>query len=176
VVIIVMGVAASGKTTVGGRLASRLGWAFHDADDRHPAANVEKMARGEPLTDADRAPWLDALRRVIDEALARGEHAVLACSALRRSYRDRLRPAPSTERTGPSPVRFVYLRASPDLVAARAAARPGHFMPAALVPSQFAALEEPDDALVVDAAEPPDALVDRIVAALSPEPPGPGRT
>jgi len=150
--LVVMGVSGSGKTTVGSRLAGELGWEFLDADAFHPPANLAKMAAGEPLTDADRDPWLAALAAALAERLADGRGAVLACSALRRSYRDRLRAA------GPA-LAFLYLRTDPALARGRVAARGGHFFPARLVDSQFAALEEPDpatepDVVVVDADAP----------------------
>ncbi len=160
-VILVMGVAGSGKTTVGRALAHRLGSAFLDADDLHPAANVEKMRAGHPLTDADRAPWLDAIATWID---ARGAGAcVIACSALKRAYRARLR-------RGRDGFRLVFLRGDEALIQARAAHRPGHYWPASLTASQFADLEPPgpDEApIAVDAAQPLDAVVDAVVARLA---------
>ncbi len=154
--IVVMGVAGSGKTTVGRRLADALGWPFYDGDDFHPLANVEKMARGDALTDADRAPWLDALASLI--AGADGTSAVLACSALKGAYRKRLA-------TGTDAVFFVYLRASVEVIRERLAARRGHFFDPDLLESQFAALEEPAEALTLDATRPPEALVAAIRAA-----------
>lgn len=167
--LVVIGVSGSGKTTVGRRLAAELGWEFLDADAFHPPENVAKMAAGQPLTDADRAPWLAALARVLAEAVGAGRGVVLACSALKRAYRDVLRSA------GPG-VAFLYLRCEPDLVRERVAARPGHFFPAALVDTQFAALEEPDpavedDVLVADARAPLEGYTrewaERRLAALS---------
>jgi gluconokinase len=161
VVVIVMGVAGSGKTTVGVALADALGWRFIDADDHHLPASIAKMAAGQPLDDADRLPWLDHLRGIIVEALDRGESLVLACSALKVAYRLRLsggKPDPQ--------VRFVYLHGDRDLFAARLAARPGHFMKVGMLDSQLAALERPSDALSLDASLPPATLVDRIRAAL----------
>ena len=152
-VIIVMGVAGSGKTTVGTALAVALGWRFVDADDHHSPASVAKMARGEPLDDADRRPWLDDLRAIIEEALARGDGLVLACSALKASYRARLAPAGAGGR-----VRFVYLAGTPELHG-RLAQRAGHFMKAAMLDSQLATLEAPADALAVDAALPVAPIV-----------------
>lgn len=154
-VIILMGVAGAGKTTVGVRLAAALGWSFLDGDALHPSSNVDKMRRGIALTDADRAPWLERLRGAIEHYLAMGEPAVIACSALRRSYRARLRVDPR--------VRFVYLRGAEPLLRARLAARRGHYAGEALLASQLAALEEPRAALVLDAGLPVDALVERIV-------------
>lgn len=143
-VIVLMGVAGAGKTTVGRRLAAELGWPFLDADDFHPVANVEKMARGAALTDADREGWLRALQERLIGLLREGGTGILACSALKQTYRDQL-AAPGKV------VRFVYLRAGHDLAAHRLRTRSSHFMKADLLPSQFAALEEPDGVLTVDA-------------------------
>jgi gluconokinase len=141
-IVVVMGVCGCGKTTVGKALAAALGWRFFDADDFHPPANIEKMAAGIPLTDADRWPWLDRLAAEMGAIERAGGHAVLACSALRQAYRDRLAVA--------GDVRFVHLRGDRATIAARVAARPGHYMPATLVDSQFAALELPAEAIDVD--------------------------
>jgi gluconokinase len=138
VFVIVMGVSGCGKTTVGRVLAQRLGWPYVDGDDLHPAANVAKMAAGHPLTDADRWPWLRAIRHQLDEWAAAGIDGVLACSALRRAYRDVLRD-------GPGELRFAFLDVDPDVLAARLAHRAGHFMPSALLASQLATLEPPTD-------------------------------
>jgi len=156
-VIVVMGVAGSGKTTTGRALAAALGWAFVDADDRHSPANIEKMRAGTPLTDADREPWLASLHATIARALDRREHLVLACSALKRRYRAMLRG----ECRG---VRFVYLEATESALTRRLSHRPGHFAGPPLLASQLAALEKPgdDEAMTVDATWPPD----RIVAAV----------
>lgn len=154
-VVLVMGVTASGKTTVGRQLATELGWSFADADDFHPPANIAKMSAGVPLNDDDRAPWLAALRRHIDDLRARGENAVVACSALKARYR--------TELIGNPPAgRIVYLRADPALIKERLARRSGHFMPPELADSQFATLEVPTDALPVEAAQPPAVLASAI--------------
>lgn len=158
-IVVVMGPSGAGKTTVGRRLADALGWAFHDGDDLHPAANVEKMARGESLTDADRAGWLAILRALIDDLGRRAESAVLACSALRASYRDVLAH-------GRDDVRFVYLRVPPEELRRRLEVRRGHFMKAGMLPSQLATLEEPGDAITLDGSRDPDALVDDIRALL----------
>jgi gluconokinase len=162
-VIILMGVSGSGKTTLGKRLAAELGWPFYEGDDFHPQANIEKMARGEALTDDDRWPWLDALRAQIQTLLAQGKPAVISCSALKRAYRARLMS------THPD-VHVVYLRGTYALMQQRIAARHGHFMPAKLLMSQFETLEEPDtseNALLVDVAQPPAVLVSEIRRALA---------
>lgn len=163
-VLVVMGVSGSGKSTVAKPLATRLGWPFQEGDDLHPAANVAKMAAGHPLDDADRAPWLDAIAAWIAAHLRDGTGGVVTCSALRRAYRDRLRQA------GPG-VTFVYLKGSRTVIGERVAQRRGHFMPAALLDSQFATLEEPasdEHAIVVDIDQPVEAQIDEIVAAVAP--------
>jgi gluconokinase len=170
-VIVVMGPAASGKTTIGSRLAAAVGCPFYDGDDFHPPANVALMRAGLPLGDAERVPWLAALAALIARCVAGGAPAVLACSALRRAYRRTL-VAGVAEEARPAAVRFVYLHADPALLAARLAGRPGHFFDPALLPSQLAALEEPEGGdepapvLTVDAAADPAALVGTIRAKL----------
>jgi len=146
VIVLVMGVTGSGKTTVGQALADALGWQFHDGDDFHPEANVAKMAAGQPLTDDDRWPWLDRIADEMRRTLARGENAVFACSALKEVYRRRLQSA--------GDVRVVYLNGDAVTIADRLAERSHRYMPASLLPSQFATLEEPVDALVVDIRDP----------------------
>jgi len=153
--LVVMGVSGAGKTTVGRALARALGWPFHEGDAYHPAANVERMARGQPLTDEDRAPWLAALHDLIARSLASGEHGVLACSALRERYRAALVPASAPAGT----VRFVFLDVPAEVLRARLEHRAGHYMPPSLLPSQLRTLEPPRDALRVDGTEPPDAIV-----------------
>lgn len=150
-ILVLMGVCGCGKTTVGESLAAALRCRFLDADDFHPPANVAKMAAGEPLTDADRWPWLDRIADELRQILARGDHAVVACSALKQAYRERLQRA--------GDVRIVYLKGDEATIGARLATRQHRYMPATLLPSQFAALEEPTDALVVDIREPVDAQV-----------------
>ena len=147
-IVVMMGVTGSGKTVVGSALAKALGWPFLDGDDFHPPANVAKMASGTPLVDADRWPWLDRLAAEMGAILARGGNAVLACSALRQAYRDRL----AASAKAPGDVRFVYLKADYETIAARLAQRKHRYMPASLLASQFATLEEPTDAIVVDAS------------------------
>ena len=151
-VVVLMGVSGCGKTTIGRMLADALGWRFHDSDDDHPPANVAKMSRGEPLTDADRIPWLRILAASIRGWVLDGDRVVLACSALKQRYRDLLAD-------GSPAVRFVYLKGSPDLIRRRMEARSDHFMPPGLLDTQFAALEEPPDALTVTIDRPPAALV-----------------
>jgi gluconokinase len=154
VILVLMGVCGSGKTTVGEILAQQLAWPFFDADDFHPEANVAKMASGQPLTDTDRWPWLDGIAEEMRRVLARGGHAVLACSALKEAYRSRLQRA--------GDVRIVYLKGDQATIAARLAERHHKYMPASLLPSQFAALEEPAGALVVDIRQPIAAQVQSI--------------
>lgn len=158
-VLVIMGAAGAGKTTIGQRLAAELGWEFLDGDDLHPSGNIAKMRRGEPLTDADRAPWLARLRAYIERRLAQRRGSVVACSALRRRHREPLR-------LDPSQVRFVYLRAAYPLLRRRLHTRTGHFLPATLLESQFATLEEPREALTIEAALPVDEIVARIRAGL----------
>jgi gluconokinase len=153
-IVLLMGVCGCGKSTVGRALAAELDWPFLDADTLHPQANVAKMASGMPLTDADRWPWFD---RVVAE-MGRHTRVVVACSALKQAYRDRL--------ANGGPVRFVYLKGDAETIAPRLAGRTGHFMPPTLLASQFATLEEPDDAIVVDIAQPVAAQVETITRAL----------
>jgi len=165
-VIVVMGVSGSGKTTVGRALAERLGWIFADGDDFHPAANVAKMRAGVALTDEDRWPWLDAIAAWIRETCAHGERCIIASSALKRAYRERIR-------AGRADLRFVYLAGNYDLIAARMAERDGHYMPLSLLKSQFDTLEVPDGEgeLIVDVGDPPPAIVARVIATLGLQPP-----
>ena len=135
-VVLVMGVSGCGKTTVGSMLAERLGWTYAEADAFHPPANVAKMHAGQPLTDADRMPWLDAIGAFIDRTTADGKPAVVTCSALKRAYRDRLR-------AGRPNVSVIYLDADVETVRARLAGREGHFFPPELLASQFRDLEVP---------------------------------
>jgi gluconokinase len=161
-VLVVMGVSGSGKTTLATVLSQRLGWTLQEGDALHPPENVAKMAGGTPLTDADRWPWLDRIAASIDARLAAGENGIVTCSALRRAYRDRI--------IGTRPgVRLVFVHGTPELLAARLAARRGHFMPPGLLASQLATLEPPapeEHAITVDAAPPPDAQAAAVIAAL----------
>jgi gluconokinase len=159
-VVIVMGVSGSGKTTVGTALAERLGWTFVEGDDFHPASNVEKMASGHPLTDEDRAPWLAALRRRIDQALASNEPIVVACSALKHSYRSVLSYGVSDR------VQFVQLEVPRAVLLERLRRRHGHFMPPELLDSQLATLEHSSTAIHVNGNEPVTQIVDTIVSQL----------
>lgn len=162
VVVVVAGVSGSGKTRVGSLLAQRLGWPFDDGDGLHPAANIAKMRAGLPLTDEDRGPWLAAVAARIDKHIAAGESAVVACSALKRSYRDFLRQ-------GHLAMRIVFLRASAATLAQRVTGRPGHFFPPQLLDSQLAQEEPPDPAegcLVVDAEATPDEVAATVLTQL----------
>lgn len=153
-VVLVMGVAGAGKTTVGQLLASQLGWKFVDGDRYHSPENIQKMHAGIPLTDEDRVPWLASLRASIQEWLSADKNVVLAASMLKRKYRDEVLLSPD--------VKLVYLRVAPDLIRARLLHRQHHFMNAALVESQFADLEEPDNAFIVDAAKASTQIVSDI--------------
>ena len=157
-----MGVSGAGKSTVGTLLAARLGAPFADADAFHPPANIAKMSRGEPLTDEDRSPWLDAIGAWLDARAAAGEGGVVTCSALKRVYRDRLL-------AGRAAVRLLHLSGDVALIGARQAARADHFMPASLMASQFATLEAPGEeegAIVLSVIPAPDVVVDMAMSAL----------
>lgn len=162
IVVVMMGVSGSGKTTIAEGVAARFGWDVLEGDSFHPQSNIDKMSRGVPLDDSDRLPWLQAIAAAIDAHLAAAGSAVVACSALKRSYRDILIGARRN-------VVLVYLQGSPDLIATRVAARKGHFMPPALLDSQFAALEEPgpdEQPITVSVAPPIPAIVEAVVAAM----------
>jgi gluconokinase len=163
VFVVVMGVSGSGKTTLGKGIAERLHWRFQEGDELHPRANVEKMSRGEPLTDEDRWPWLEAIGRWLDERATAGENAVLTCSALRRTYRDRIRQ-------GRPGVRFCHVMAPAETLRERLEHRRGHYMPASLLPSQLATLEplaDDEPGVVVEAAGDPSAVLDQALRALA---------
>jgi len=156
--ILVMGVAGSGKTTIGSQLSAAIGWPFYDADDFHSPDNVRKMAAGVPLTDEDRRPWLQKLHALISDHAQRGESGVLACSALKEAYRTIL--------TDGVDVTVVYLKAEPELVRSRLDRRKGHYMPKQLIESQFLALEEPNEGIVIDADWPSEKAVATIRSKL----------
>ncbi|MBN2044238.1 MAG: gluconokinase [Anaerolineales bacterium] len=157
--IIVMGVSGCGKSSVGRGLSRALGWPFYDGDNYHPQANLDKMARGIPLTDADRQPWLEALHNLIVENLSEGRSLILACSALKESYRRILQG-------GRTDVRFVHLEGSFELIQARMQQRSGHYMKAGMLRSQFEALEPPKEAFVFSIEPPVSEIVDKIVATM----------
>jgi gluconokinase len=157
-VIVLMGVAGSGKSTVGQLLAEKVGWRFHDADDFHPPRNREKMRRGIPLDDNDRDPWLHAIRTSIVESLIRKQNAIYACSALKQVYRQFLKVNED--------VKFIYLKGPQALIADRLAKRKGHFFDRALLQTQFNDLEEPRDVFEVDISPPPNAIAELIIAGL----------
>jgi len=159
VIVILMGVTGCGKTTVGALLAEQCGWEFHDADDFHPPENVAKMKRGEALTDEDRWPWLERLHAFLLNSERQGKSLVLACSALKQAYRDRLA-------RGCAAARFVFLDGDKEMIRARLAARKGHYMNPTLLDSQFAILERPQDALRLDTGDSPAEMVRSIRQAL----------
>jgi gluconokinase len=163
--LIVMGVSGSGKSTVAAALGKRLGWRFEDGDTFHPQSNIDKMKAGHPLDDADRKPWLEAIAAEIDRVAGTGGHVIIACSALKRAYRDILIH-------GRHDVRIVYLDGSRELIASRLVKRHGHFMPPELLDSQFATLEVPgadEHVIAVSIAPPVETIVDNILAKLRDE-------
>jgi gluconokinase len=157
-VIVLMGVTGSGKTTIGRLLAEKLGWRYYDADDFHPPANIEKMTKGTPLDDGDRLPWLESLRELIRKSLECNENSVLACSALKRSYRDYL--------LIDDQVKLVYLKGDHGLIQARLNKRKGHYMDPRLLDSQFDILEEPGRGDQVEITSSPDEIVQTITKRL----------
>jgi gluconokinase len=161
-IIVVIGVSGSGKTTIGELLANQLGWRFYEGDEYHSQENIEKLTSGIPLTDDDRAPWLRRLRNVMEECRSAGADAVIACSALRQSYRTYLSEEGSD-------VRFVYLKGDYGVIRERIIRRRGHFMKNNLLKSQFSVLEEPTDAIVAHVAEEPRSIVTKIMGELFPD-------
>jgi len=158
-IVIVMGVVGSGKTTIGTLLSSQLGWTFADADDYHPQSNVDKIRSGIPLTDEDREPWLNLLRAAILAWIAADKDVVLACSALKRSYREKLSKSPQ--------VRFVYLKGTHALIAERLRSRRGHFAGESILSSQLADLEQPESAVTIDIRDSPEQIVAQIKRTLA---------
>ena len=156
--VLVMGVTGSGKTTIGRLLSAVMGWPFYDADDFHSPDNIRKMASGVPLTDEDRGPWLHQLQQLISQRNEQGENGVLACSALKLAYRRIL--------SADADVAVVYLKAQSDLIRSRLDTRVGHYMPQRLIESQFLDLEEPKEAIIIDAAGPPERIVETIRSQL----------
>jgi gluconokinase len=157
-IVVVMGVSGSGKTTIGTMLAEAIRCSFLEGDSLHSKENIEKMSQGVPLTDSDRVPWLTAIRTHILKFFNRGGNLVVGCSALGQQYREFLADG--------VPITWVYLKGSAEVIRSRLKHRPRHFMKAGMLPSQFAALEEPSDAIVVDISPPPSAIVAQILAEL----------
>jgi gluconokinase len=154
---LIMGVSGSGKTTVGKALAQNLGWAFFDADDFHPPENITKMINGLPLSDSDRAPWLASLHHLLASTIESNHHPILACSALKEKYRAQLL-------NDVEEVEIIYLKGNYDLIWSRMSAREGHYMRPEMLRSQFAALEEPEDVLVLDVSMSVEDMIDKIMA------------
>lgn len=161
IAILLMGVSGCGKTTIGWRLAEITGWPFFDGDDFHPEENVRKMASGTPLTDPDRLPWLQNLHQLIADSLTSGQSLIVACSALKESYRDILAAGIEDQ------VSLVYLKGDFDLIYQRLKDRSGHYMKPGMLESQFQVLEEPQDALVIDISTPIDNVVRELGTALN---------
>ena len=162
-IVILMGVSGVGKTTIGQVLSAKLGWPLFDADEFHSAASIEKMRSGTPLEDADRWPWLDRMNAMLVEKAGSGQSVLLACSALKQVYRDRLA-------RDIVDLRWVYLKGSFELIRKRLETRKGHYMKAGLLESQFATLEEPGDAIGLDIDDTPDAIADSILRQLQATP------
>lgn len=161
-VIILMGVAGSGKTTIGHLLSEKLGWPFYDGDDFMPAANIAKMAAGQPLNDEDRKPWLATLNQLIREHMANGRSLIVASSALKKAYRQQLSQGIADEQ-----IHFVHLKGDYSLIKERLESREGHFMKANMLTSQFETLEEPQNALVIDIGLPPAEITEQILDTLA---------
>jgi gluconokinase len=161
-ILVLMGVSGSGKTTIGTLLAQRTGWTFADADDYHPLANKQKMASGQPLDDADRAPWLATLNELILKWQSEGKGGILACSALKASYRDTL-----AHDVTPGTIHFVFLDGTEELIAQRLQARSHEFMNPKLLESQLATLERPEGAIRVSIDQPEEKIVDQVLASIS---------
>ena len=159
-IVVIMGVSGSGKTTVGRLLAQRLDWSYYEGDQYHSAANIEKMSKGVSLDDDDRMPWLASIKKEIDKCVESGSDAVIACSALRRTYRLALTASDSD-------TRFVYLKGDPAIIRQRMKSRDRHYMKASMLESQFASLEEPDDAIVIDIGISPQDIVSCIESELT---------
>jgi gluconokinase len=153
---IIMGVSGSGKSTVGKLLSDRTGWSFYDADNFHPAENIAKMSQNIPLTDSDRQPWLSQLQELIDRTIKSKDNAILACSALKSTYRDILQG-------NRQEIVWIYLRGSYQEIKTRIEQRQGHFLSANLLQNQFDTLEEPNNAIIFDIYLPPEVIVDRII-------------
>ena len=160
-IVLLMGPAGSGKTTIGKLLAAQLSWEFADGDDFHPPANITKMSQGIPLTDEDRLPWLKSIHEAMLQWLAQGKNAVVACSALKRSYRDLL-----GIQSDPKEIKLVYLKGTYDLLLERLHSRAGHYMKEQMLASQLADLEEPADAITIDIAPSPEEIVSTIRKSL----------
>ena len=160
-ILLIMGPAGSGKTTVGKLLATQLSWEFADGDDFHPSANIAKMSQGIPLTDEDRLPWLQSIRDAMLQWQAQGKSGVIACSALKRTYRDLLGIGPNARN-----IKLVYLKGSYDLLLERLHSRKGHYMKEQMLASQLADLEEPADAIIIEIAKSPEQIVSEIRAQL----------
>jgi gluconokinase len=158
-VIIIMGVEGTGKTTIGKMLAQKLGWKFYDADDYHPKRNIEKMRSGLPLNDEDRWPWLKEVRKLIDSSLNRNESSIIACSALKSSYRQYLKQ--QNEK-----IIFVYLKGNKNTISKRLASREGHFAGTELLESQLQTLEEPEGVITCDISREPEVISDYIIEKL----------
>jgi gluconokinase len=159
-IVVIMGVSGSGKTTVGRLLARRLDWIYYEGDEFHPAGNIEKMSKGISLNDDDRTPWLASIKEVIDTCIKRGSDAVIACSALRKKYRWALT-------ANASDIHFVYLKGDPATIRERMKSRDRHYMKASMLQSQLSSLEEPDDAIVIDIGNSPQDIVSYIESELT---------